>query len=43
MVFPVSIGGGLRVFPDSRRRTAWTITDTVTFPTGVRVDTYTRG
>ena len=43
MVFPVSIGAGLRVFPDTRQKVPWMVTDTVTFPSGVRVDTYTRG
>ena len=43
MVFPVSIGGGLRVFPDSRKRTPWTLADTLTFPSTVRVDTYHPG
>jgi len=40
MVFPVTIGAGLRVFPDTIRKTAWSRTDGVTFPSGVRVDTY---
>ena len=39
MVFPVTIGSGLRVFPETTR-SAWTMTDTHTFPSGVRVDTY---
>ena len=38
MVFPVSIGGGVRVFPDSRRRIDWTVVDSRSFATGVRVD-----
>ena len=40
MVFPVSIGAGLRVFPDARIRQAWARTDSVDLPEGVRVDTY---
>ena len=40
MVFPLSIGHGLRVFPDTRKRTEWQRVATETFPTGVRVDTY---
>jgi dihydrofolate reductase len=40
MVFPVSIGAGLRVFPETIKKTLWTLTDTVTFPSKVRVDTY---
>ena len=40
MVFPVSIGAGLRVFPDTQKKSPWKRTDTVAFPNGVRVDTY---
>lgn len=40
MVFPVSIGAGLRVFPDTRKKAPWKRTDTLEFPNGVRVDTY---
>ena len=40
MVFPVTIGAGLRVFPETIRKTAWTLTDSVTFQTLVRADTY---
>ena len=40
MVFPVTIGSGLRVFPETTRKTAWTMTDTRTFASGARVDTY---
>jgi dihydrofolate reductase len=40
MVFPVTIGYGLRVFPETIKKTQWTMTDTLTFPSGVRVDTY---
>ena len=40
MVFPVSIGGGVRVFPDTRTMQTWSRIDTETFPSGVRVDTY---
>lgn len=42
MVFPVSIGGGTRVFPDTRTKQPWSLTATETFPSGVRVDTYRR-
>jgi dihydrofolate reductase len=41
MVFPVSIGGGLRVFPDDRTRLAWTLADQVTFPSGVMALSFT--
>jgi dihydrofolate reductase len=40
MVFPVTIGSGLRVFPETTRKRKWEMIDTVTFPTRVRVDTY---
>ncbi len=43
MTFPVTIGAGLRVFPDSVRRTAWELVDSVSFPSTVRVDTFRRG
>ncbi|MGK5532766.1 dihydrofolate reductase family protein [Streptomyces sp. URMC 129] len=42
MVFPVSIGSGLRVFPGTRRKTSWRVVDSATFPSQVRVDTYRR-
>jgi dihydrofolate reductase len=42
MRFPVSIGGGLRVFPDNRHRTAWELIDSRTFPGQVREDIYRR-
>jgi len=40
MVFPVTIGHGLRVFPDTVKKTPWKPTESVTFPSNVRVDTY---
>jgi dihydrofolate reductase len=40
MVFPVTIGSGLRVFPETTKKTPWQLTDTQTFPSRVRVDTY---
>ena len=40
MVFPVSIGAGLRVFPDTQKKAPWKRSESVTFPNGVRVDTY---
>jgi dihydrofolate reductase len=42
MVFPVTIGSGLRVFPETTKKSAWALTDTQTFPSQVRVDTYHR-
>jgi dihydrofolate reductase len=42
MVFPVTIGAGLRVFPDTHKKSSWTLADTTTFASGVRVDTYRR-
>jgi dihydrofolate reductase len=41
-IFPVTIGAGLRVFPDTIKKTRWQMTDTVTFPSEVRVETYRR-
>ena len=35
MVFPVSIGRGLRVFPDDQTKLSWTLAEQRTFPTGV--------
>jgi dihydrofolate reductase len=40
MVFPISIGAGLRVFPDTHKKTLWRLTDSTTFPSDVKVDTY---
>ena len=40
MVFPVTIGGGKRPFPDSGRRKAFKPTDSRTFASGVAVHTY---
>ena len=43
MVFPVAVGGGLRVFPDDREKIALSLADTQTFSTGVAVQTYRAG
>jgi dihydrofolate reductase len=40
MVFPLSIGGGLRLFPDSRKKTALRGVDTVTYENGVVLNVY---
>ena len=40
MVFPVTIGSGLRVFPGTTRKRQWTMTESQAFPAGQRVDTY---
>ena len=40
MVFPVSIGRGLRVFPDGQTKRPWRRVDSTEFATGVRADTY---
>jgi dihydrofolate reductase len=40
MVFPVSIGGGLRLFPDSRKKTALRLADSQSFPSGVALNIY---
>jgi dihydrofolate reductase len=42
MVFPVAIGGGKRVFPESGLKKPFKLTDTQTFQTGVAVQTYER-
>lgn len=43
MVFPVAIGGGLRVFPESRQKKPFELTGTRAFDSGVVVNTYERG
>jgi len=40
MVFPVALGSGRRLFPDTTRKAAWQLAGTLTFPTGVVVLTY---
>jgi dihydrofolate reductase len=40
MVFPVSIGGGLRVFPEGHQRFPFRLADTLAFPSGVQVNVY---
>lgn len=40
MVFPVVLGSGLRVFPESPDKTTLRLTGTEVFPTGVQVNTY---
>ena len=40
MVFPVSIGEGLRVFSGTVKKSSWTVAESQTFPAGVRVDVY---
>ncbi len=40
MVFPVTIGAGLRVFSETIKKTGWRLAETVTFPSTVRVDSY---
>ena len=40
MVFPVVLGSGDRLFPDSPDKTTLELTDTKTFETGVQVNTY---
>lgn len=41
IVFPVTIGSGLRVFPSSTRKTVWRqAEDSVLFPKGARLDVY---
>jgi dihydrofolate reductase len=40
MVFPVTIGSGLRVFSETRKKSAWKVTVTRTFPSGAWEDTF---
>jgi len=40
MVFPVILGSGIRVFPESPDKTVLELADTRAFPTGVQVNTY---
>jgi dihydrofolate reductase len=42
MVFPVAVGGGLRVFPEDRQKFPFQLADTLSFPSGVQVNTYFR-
>ncbi len=40
MVFPVTIGSGKRVFPETEDKTTWKLADHETFPSGVMALTY---
>jgi dihydrofolate reductase len=40
MVFPVSVGRGLRVFPEDQTKLTWKLVDQQTFPTGVMALTF---
>lgn len=40
MTFPVTIGGGRRVFPETGQKTTFTLQDMTTFPSGVSVQTF---
>jgi dihydrofolate reductase len=40
MVYPVLVGGGLRIFPDDRDRVPLELTDLVRYDTGVLLQTY---
>lgn len=40
MIFPVVLGSGRRLFPETPDKTALTLADTQTFSTGVVVHTY---
>jgi len=42
MVFPVVLGSGMRLFPESPDKTVLELTDTKTFDSGVQVNTYRR-
>ncbi len=41
MVFPVILGSGIKVFPESPEKKAWALAETQAFPSGVQVSTYT--
>jgi dihydrofolate reductase len=43
MVFPLSIGAGLRVFPETHKKTPWRLVETTPYPTGVRNEVYRPG
>jgi len=38
----VLLGCGLKLFPETGRKVAWTRADTKPYASGIRVDTYTR-
>jgi dihydrofolate reductase len=38
--FPVSIGGGIRVFPDTRQEIRWELAEATDFPAKVRLEIY---
>jgi dihydrofolate reductase len=40
MVFPVALGSGLRVFPESSSKNTFRLAATESFPTGVQANTY---
>ena len=40
MIFPVAVGSGARVFPETPDKTSLKLTDTRAFPSGVVVNTY---
>jgi len=40
MVFPVLVGGGKRIFPESRQKKPLQLAGTKTFPSGVVINTY---
>lgn len=42
MVFPVVLGSGKRVFPDSAEMKSWELTDSQTLPKGVQASTFRR-
>lgn len=42
LIYPVTIGGGFRVFPDSTRKTSFTLTDTQTFPNSLTWQVFRR-
>jgi dihydrofolate reductase len=43
MIFPVTIGSGGRLFPETSDKTVWQLDDSRAFPSGVVVQTYRTG
>ena len=40
MIFPVTVGSGRRLFPDTERKTRFRLADAITFPNGVMIHSY---
>jgi hypothetical protein len=42
MIFPVTVGGGDRLFPETSKKTVFRLTDNLAYPSGVVVLVYER-